>query len=315
VLPKPYGERLWSRLIGRYDSGSLICRETRTQAALRRISGRPPRLHHLDIHLTDHCNLNCRSCEHYSSISEPVFADLAEFEKDLQRLSELFSGIDQVYLLGGEPLLHPQVKEFVRVARRYLPDTRLCLMTNGLLVPRMDDAFWTALRETGTILLCDMYPGVANVEKIEALAGVNGVTVEWMEPIEEFFRAPIDTTGGCSPSDSFARCIGLSNCAIIKDGRMYPCAHIAYANILRKRFDIDELEPTDKDSISIYEGASGDDVVDFLMSPRPWCANCDYCALEYFPWGRTERNIDEWVRTNEERDAHSSSHTRTGDPS
>lgn len=295
LLSKPRGDQVWNRSIGRYDSTSLICRETRAEAKARKAQGRPPVLHHLDIHLTDHCNLNCKSCEHYSSISEPVFADLGEFEAELSRLAELFSGIEQVYLLGGEPLLHPQVDQFVAIARRYLPDTRICLMTNGSLVPRMSDAFWDAMRETRTVLLCDQYPGVADVAAIEALGAEHGVTIEWVEATEQFFRAPIDPSGSCDPQESFVRCVGVSNCAIVKDGRMYPCAHIAYVDILRKRFDLEGLEPTDEDSISIFDGATGDDIVDFLMAPVPWCKNCDYPALEYFQWGRTGRQLDELV--------------------
>jgi MoaA/NifB/PqqE/SkfB family radical SAM enzyme len=296
LLTKRQGNRLWNRVFGRYDATSLICRETRAEARARKASGRPPRLHHLDVHLTDHCNLNCRSCEHYSSISKPVFTDLSTFEADLTRLAGLFEGIDQVYLLGGEPLLHPQVEEFVRVARKHLPGTRICLMTNGVLVPKMGDSFWGALHETETILLCDQYPGVADVEAITALGAEHGVVVEFVQATEQFFRAPIDLSGTCDPQESFVRCTGVSNCATIKDGRMYPCAHIAYADILRERFDIEQLHPGPEDSISVHGDATGDDIVDFLMSPVPWCANCDYPALEYFEWGRTSRSIDEWVR-------------------
>jgi hypothetical protein len=133
-----------------------------------------------------------------------------------------------------------------------------------------------------------------------------------MEPAEEFFRAPIDPEGGCNAADSFVRCVGLSNCAIIKGGRMYPCAHIAYADILRKRFDIEGLSPAEKDSISIYDGATGDDIVDFLMAPVPWCKNCDYPALEYFTWGRTERRLDEWVRTGDSCDTPAPESSREG---
>jgi len=299
VLPKTFGERLWSRLVGRYDSASLISRETRAQAVVRRLARRRPRLHHLDIHLADHCNLNCRSCEHYSCIAEPSFADLVLFERDLARLAEVFEGIDQVYLLGGEPLLHPQVAEFVRSARRFLPDTRVCLMTNGVLLPRMDEPFWDAMRGTNTVLLCDDYPGVVDRPQIDVLGAEHGVNVEWMAKAEQFFRAPIDLAGTCDPSESFVRCTGLSNCAIIKDGRLFPCAHIAYADILRKRFGIEGLQPTGADSVSIYAGATGDEIIDVLTSPRPWCAHCDYAALEYFPWSRTERSLAEWVRVDE----------------
>ncbi len=74
--------------------------------------------------------------------------------KDLTRLAELFEGIEQMYLLGGEPLLHPEVEAFVREARRIFPATRLSLMTNGILVTRMPESFWETLHATETRLCC-----------------------------------------------------------------------------------------------------------------------------------------------------------------
>ena len=62
--------------------------------------------------------------------------------------------IEQIYLLGGEPLLHPQVSEFIREARKHFPETRIYVVTNGSLVMRQDDEFWRAMAETRTILMC-----------------------------------------------------------------------------------------------------------------------------------------------------------------
>ena len=33
-----------------------------------------------EVHLTEHCNLNCKSCFHYSSIAEKDFLDVDEYE-------------------------------------------------------------------------------------------------------------------------------------------------------------------------------------------------------------------------------------------
>jgi len=41
-----------------------------------------------------------------------------------------------VGLLGGEPAIHPDLPEFFAIARRYWPDTRLKLTTNGFFLHR-----------------------------------------------------------------------------------------------------------------------------------------------------------------------------------
>ena len=48
-------------------------------------------------------------------------------------------------LVGGEPLLHPELVELVEVARRAAIAPRISLTTNGLLLPRMSEPFWRGL--------------------------------------------------------------------------------------------------------------------------------------------------------------------------
>ena len=77
---------------------------------------------YFQIHIVDHCNLNCRGCYHFSSLSEESFLDIDEFEKDIQRLGTLFDGcMERILLLGGEPLLHPDINKFIITVRRYFP--------------------------------------------------------------------------------------------------------------------------------------------------------------------------------------------------
>lgn len=263
--------------------------------ARRTFTSRKPVLRHLDVHVVDHCNLGCRGCEHYSPLCEPWFADPEVTKRELARLAELFENIEQIYLLGGEPLLHPDVAAFVRIARAAFPHTRLCLMTNGLLVSRMPDGVWDALAETGAVLLCDDYPVKLPKDAIAEQALIHGVALEWMPPAAEFFKAPIEPDGTCDPDRSFTACQWLSNCAIVRNGRLYACAHIAYADAPARRFGLPQLVPTPQDSIDIFAASTGDDVISFLTAPAPWCRFCDYEHRETYAWGRTAHTAEEWV--------------------
>jgi len=297
VLPEATLGRLRSTVLRRYYVESLISRESRSARFLRRtFTGKRPTLYHLDVHVTDHCNLNCRGCEHYSSISDPVFADLAQTVRELERLAELFENIEQIYLLGGEPLLHPGVDGFVCETRRIFPRTRLYVMTNGVLVTRMPGSFWDTLREERATLLCDSYPINIPHDAIDELGRERGVVIEWMKPADEFFRIPLDRSASCDPAASFDRCRGLSNCAIVRGGRLYPCAHVAYADIPAKRFGMPDIEPCEQDSVPIFGGTTGDEIIDFLMAPVPWCAHCDFDSFERYPWSRGTGEAVEWLK-------------------
>jgi hypothetical protein len=41
------------------------------------------------VHLTYHCNLRCKSCSHFSAISENRFLDITTFENDLEHISSI----------------------------------------------------------------------------------------------------------------------------------------------------------------------------------------------------------------------------------
>lgn len=296
VVPSRVVDGVRDDIMRRFYVKSAITHEGDVARFMRRtFTRRRPTLYHLDFHVTDHCNLNCKGCEQFSSISPQVFADPDTFERDIARMAELFEGIEQIYLMGGEPLLHKDLPRFVRAARRAFPRSRLYVMSNGLLVPRIGDEVWDVMREERCVLLCDLYPIGIDVARIDRLGAEHGVTVEWVKPTEEFFKVPIDVEGSCDPAKSFRSCRNVTNCAMLLDGRLYPCGRAAYAHILAGRFGIEGIEAVEGDSMSIHDGATGDALLDFLMSPIPWCAHCDFDAFESYEWGRTERRPEEWL--------------------
>lgn len=307
LLGETGARRLHEALSGNDYVPWMVSRENPIVTSFRRsVLKRNPRLHRLVVHLTDHCNLNCKGCTHFSNIARPAFAEVDAFEREFDQLSRTFSGITEIYLLGGEPLLHPEVTRFLGIARRAFPESRINLMSNGILVPRMDEGFWSAMRENRIRLVCDLYPAGLDVDAIERLTTEHDVELEWTDPREDFFKLPLDLTGSQDPERSFRGCGGVNNCVIIRDGRLYPCAYVAYSDIFTERFGIEGMEPTDDDSISLFEGHDPYEIYAFLCRPVPWCRFCDVDAVSTYQWGRSKRTIDEWVDTpthSEEADA------------
>ena len=128
----------------------------------RRVLHRRATLPRLDIQVTDHCNLACRSCNHFSPLSPPAFASLDDFDRDIRRLAELCDNIEWLNLVGGEPLLHPNVLDFARAARRAFPSAGIALYSNGLILRKMPDGFWRNLK---------ILAGAAANQRVSRLAG------------------------------------------------------------------------------------------------------------------------------------------------
>ncbi len=261
----------------------------------RRVLNAKPQLHRLVVHLTDHCNLNCRGCTHFSNIAKPAFADVDEFERDFTALAGVFDDIKEIYLLGGEPLLHPRLNEFMVIARKAFPGSIIKLMSNGVLVTRMDESFWQTMADNRILLVCDLYPIGLPVDEIERLGAAHGVELEWTDPRGEFFKLPIDPSGSQDPDHAFRECGPVNNCPLLKNGRLYPCAYIAYIDIFKDRFGVEGMEPTEDDSISIHENRDPWEIFDFLSTSVPWCRFCDVDAKTTYEWGRSSKTIEEWL--------------------
>jgi len=84
-------------------------------------------------YVTTHCNLNCTYCEDFGARrnGEAVMSTLEDSRKIL---TVIRSGISNLWLTGGEPLLSPHILDLVTFARRDLKFRQLSLITNGTLL-------------------------------------------------------------------------------------------------------------------------------------------------------------------------------------
>jgi radical SAM protein with 4Fe4S-binding SPASM domain len=87
-----------------------------------------PFLHALKLELDTRCTLNCRMC----------YVERSRAALDLGTLTELFEQLRgarvRIEILGGEPLLRPDLVEIVARARRVAGAPFVSLYTNGVLV-------------------------------------------------------------------------------------------------------------------------------------------------------------------------------------
>lgn len=77
--------------------------------------------------ITRRCNLSCGYCSEYDNSSEPV--PLEELRRRIDALHRLRAA--NITLLGGEPLMHPDVAEIVAYAGRR---SNISIVTNGFLL-------------------------------------------------------------------------------------------------------------------------------------------------------------------------------------
>ena len=129
-LPEPRGdEELWT--LGK-------------EAPSSGIEAKPLDIRKAFIEVTTRCNLRCSMCVKSAYPAPEGDMDPGLYERILAQMPDLsFLGLSGI----GEPLLHPRIVEFVRLARKRLPDrTVIGFNSNGVLV---DEPLARSLAESG----------------------------------------------------------------------------------------------------------------------------------------------------------------------
>ena len=258
-------------------------------------------LAYVEVSLAEHCNLNCAGCSHFSPLAEPEFADPAVLRRDFERLSVLFKGkVNTVRLMGGEPLLHPQLLKILSLTREVFSSSEIQLVTNGLLIPRMETAFFQCCRANTIHIRITEYPvkgayhSVLSVlDKYEA---AYSFSADSHRKKKEFHHLVLDPTGGHDALRNFNEWCTCSSCTNLRGGRLYLCPVRACVKHFASYFDL-KFPLSDRDSLDIHrEDLSTADILAFLRSPCPFCEYCNCEKITYgHAWQTTSRSVGEWT--------------------
>ncbi len=254
-----------------------------SETALYMIDVSKPYLDYFEYHVSDHCNLKCRGCGHYSNIAKPQFGDLESYRRDIRRLKELFWGVKKIRLMGGEPLLNRKLPEFISDTRSIFPDADIMVVTNGLLIPEADDKLLKTMHKKFVRFDISLYPPTNEIkEKIELKCIEHGVNFCFSDLIEQFFDN-INYRGDSNQEDAFARC-GSNHCHFLEKGKISVCGLPILYKKLQDRLDWD-VQIEDRDIIDLYDkDLDGRKLNDLLSKPMPACRYCSDNKAKMFQW-------------------------------
>ena len=253
--------------------------------------------------ITEHCNLNCARCDHFSPLSKEWYMDVNDFERDMKRMAEIFwaGGVSVIDIEGGEPLLHKEIVRFMNIARHYFPanETIIKVYTNGLLLQQMGDEFWRECVDSNIIIRVTKYPISFDYDKLKKDVVGHGVEFEFAndEYVDKvMIQQNLDIEGKQDKYDSFHNCyMANGNCAELRLGKFYQCNIIANLHIFNEYFNQD-LKVEKSDYIDIYSHVTRDDFFEYLCAPAPACRFCK--TKEWRDgnmWSVSQKTIDEWT--------------------
>lgn len=241
--------------------------------------------------LSSHCNLNCQMCTVFSPIAEKSFLCMESFYKDLLRMSQLFGSRNIWFrMVGGEPLLHPQITEMMLLSRKLLPEALISITSNGLLAKKMQAEFYAVARDRNIVFLNSPYPPV---DADDIVAFMRQLGIISFKTVRKFNsrKLPLDLAGKQDAKVNFGSC-GY-RCNFILNGRLSRCFYPLVVGHFNKKFGQD-LKTTENDFINIHDHDSTE-IMKFLQLPIDFCRYCKNDRIGYFEWKQSVKDISEWT--------------------
>ena len=160
------------------------------------------RVEAFELHVVEHCNLRCANCCNMS----PLVGERTLTVDEIDALARRMAGVlvaDVVKIMGGEPLLHPDVPGVLRALRASGVGRRVRLFTNGLRLHAMSDAFWEALDELtiSTYASAPVKPAILDMARERARRHDFVLNVK---PVDEFSQV-LSPRYEPDPRETFAR--------------------------------------------------------------------------------------------------------------
>ena len=216
----------------------------------------------VEIMITQACNLSCAGCTNYSDI---VNKGYLTWEEGKAQIAPWLKRVDipDFGILGGEPLMNPRVRDWIRGLRDLLPHSQIRFTTNGLLLEKNFDIV-DLLADVGNCVF-----KIAIHEKNENLENVTKRIMsryDW-EPVVEFGVSRFKTKNNfrfhlkrpdifyktfkgqynnmmphsSDPVGAFDICC-QQTCPLLYDGKIYKCSTAGLLKDTLEKFNNPNIE-------------------------------------------------------------------------
>ncbi len=237
----------------------------------------------LELHVTDHCNLNCKGCSHYAPIADEFYISLEELEEYYNNIkSRELIFFSTLRLMGGEPLLHPHITEIIELSRAYFSDINIVLVSNGISIKEMPQKFWNACKENNIIISITKYPININYNELTTFVKSRGIQMTFYGDniFPNFRHIVLDGQGKQNPLKNYLICHCGGIYLQLREGKIYSCSQSAYIGIINKRFDM-EFKHENNDYLILNQIKSIKEIKKYILKPKSFCR---YCNLKMTTW-------------------------------
>ncbi len=235
----------------------------------------------IDLPITTRCTLNCKHCSNLM----PLYNEKSDFKLEtillgLNKFLECIDLVVRVNVLGGEPMMHPQLVDIIIALNASPKVHHTVLTTNGTIVPK-DERLYKVLQNPKNEVRISEYSQCKKTSiKLQQKLQENGIffTIKKFGPNDfiwfDFggFEERIKSLQELK--EQYGKCDVEWHSLL--DGKLYPCPRAAHASDIGL-IENDKINYVDffDDSKSISELKA--ELEDFIFNREyfPACVQCD----------------------------------------
>lgn len=233
-----------------------------------------------ELHVAEHCNLRCRDCCNISPFNAKKFLEVAEVKQLCEQIKQRFKP-DVFKIAGGEPTLHPQLDELLKVVKASGVSSAVRVISNGLLLHRMTGLFWESIDQLtiSHYSSAPMKPHLLEQVKEKARQYEVVLNIKYVEQFNEIF-VDDKITDHNRIHQIYDDCWMRHRCLIIRNGSFYKCTRAAYMDdflqIKHKSIAAGNSTYSAEDGIKLDDPAFMEKTLAYLNDKKP-LHSCEYC--------------------------------------
>lgn len=247
--------------------------------------------------IVHHCNLECKGCDHCAPIAQEEYVELKTYKKDIAKMQKIFHRINSFAIMGGEPLLHPQIIDIMKISREILKYTHISIYTNGIELEKQPPLFWEACKKYKIYIFVTKYKININRAKILEMAQKYNVIIGYeRNSVKNFFhKIKFNLEGNENINVVHNSCFHATLCHQLENGILYKCPIVPAARHFNSFFN-KNMKISENDGLNIHKKLKQEEIKEYFEKPIPFCKYCNMSEREENKeWGISKKEITEWT--------------------
>ena len=230
----------------------------------------------LNLVITEKCSLNCKRCiELMPYYREPKDYMIEELKKPLLRFIDCINRLDELQVVGGEPLINKELYKYLELVRDCEKIKKITIVSNATIIP--DEKNIKAMKHKKIKLILDDYGHLSrNIKEIALKAHEEGIEYSIQKP--EIWQDCGDLIKKDYTEEkvkSIFKDCSQRYCLNFLKGKLYRCPYSAHSINLKASPDIEE-DYVDFNDESLTDDEIKNKVIN-LLDEKEFLMACYYC--------------------------------------